>query len=133
MVLERLVGQDLLAPKLGWYQLGVDMVSVLPGDVSPDRVVPGEGPVTVGTRHSDALVSLSYVSPQVCLVSVGSLAKWAFEFCSYSNIVISVQVVSRCVCVCSYLFLKWHLHWMRGQGLVELSWRDQRRGCRGEQ
>ena len=85
MILERLVRQHLLAPKLGWDELGVDVVSVLPGNVSPHCVVPGEAPVTVGTRHSDALVSLSNVSSQVCLISIGSLAEWAFEFGSYRN------------------------------------------------
>jgi len=80
MILEGLVRQHLLAPKLGWYQLGVDVVSVLPGNMPPDRVVPGEGAVTVGTRHADTLVSLSDVSSQVGLISVCSLAEWAFEF-----------------------------------------------------
>ena len=56
------------------------MVSVLPGDVSPHRVVPGEGAVTVGTRDPDSLVSLSDVSSQVCLITVSSLAEWAFQF-----------------------------------------------------
>ena len=80
-----LVRQDLLAPELGGDHLGVDHVPVLPGDVAPHRVVPGEGPVTVGAGHSDPLVPLSDVGSQVCLVSVGSLAKRAFQFSSCNN------------------------------------------------
>ena len=57
-------------------------MSVLPLDVSSDRVVPGEGSVTERTGHSDSLVSLSYVSSQVGLVTVGSLAERTFQFCS---------------------------------------------------
>ena len=79
VVLEGLVWQHLLAPELGGDQLGVDLVSVLPGDVSPHRVVPGEAAVAVGARHADALVPLPDVRPQVGLVPVRSLAKWAFQ------------------------------------------------------
>ena len=57
-------------------------MSVLPLDVSPHRVVPGEGSVTERTGHSDALVTLSYVSPEVGLVAVGSLTERTFQFCS---------------------------------------------------
>ena len=80
-----LVWQHLFAAELGGDHLGVDHVPVLPGDVAPHRVVPGEGSVTVGTGHADPLVPLSDVSTQVCLVSVGSLAKWAFQFGSCNN------------------------------------------------
>ena len=80
-----LVGQDLLAPKLGRDHLGVDHVPVLPGDVAPHRVVPGEGPVAIGAGHADTLVPLADVGTQVRLVSVGSLAKWAFQFSSCNN------------------------------------------------
>ena len=37
-----LVGQHHLAAELGGDHLGVDHVPVLPGDVAPHRVVPGE-------------------------------------------------------------------------------------------
>lgn len=80
-----LVGQDLFTPELGRDHLGVDHVSVLPGDVAPHGVVPGEGSVTVGAGHPNPLVPLSDVGPQVSLVAVGSLAKWAFQFCSCNN------------------------------------------------
>ena len=80
-----LVGQHLLAPELGGDHLGVDHVPVLPGDVAPHRVVPSEGPVAIGTGHADALVPLSDVGTQVRLVTVGSLAKWAFQFSSCNN------------------------------------------------
>ena len=80
-----LVGQDLLAPELGGDHLGVDHVPVLPGDVAPHRVVPGEGPVAIGAGHADALMPLADVGTQVRLVSVGSLAKWAFQFSSCNN------------------------------------------------
>ena len=80
-----LVGQNLLAPELGGDHLWVDHVPVLPGDVAPHRVVPGKGPVTVGAGHADPLVPLSDVGTQVRLVSVGSLAKWAFQFSSCNN------------------------------------------------
>ena len=77
-----LVGQHLLAAELGGDHLGVDDVPVLPGDVAPHRVVPGEAPVTVGARHADPLVPLSDVGTQVRLVAVSSLAKRAFQFSS---------------------------------------------------
>ena len=55
---------------------------VLPLDVSPDCVVPGEGPVTERTGHSDPLMSLPYVSPEVGLITVGSFTERTFQFCS---------------------------------------------------
>ena len=55
-------------------------MSVLPLYVPPDCVVPGEGPVTEWTGHSDALVALTDVSPQVRLVAVGPLAERTFQF-----------------------------------------------------
>ena len=85
MILEWLVRQHLFTAKLGWYQLRVDLVSVFPGNVSSHSVVPGEAAMTIGAGHSDSLMSLSYVGSQVGLVSIGSLAKWAFEFSSYKN------------------------------------------------
>ena len=57
-------------------------MSVLPLDVSPHCVVPGEGSVTERTGHSDSLMSLSYVSPEVGLVTVGSFTERTFQFCS---------------------------------------------------
>ena len=57
-------------------------MSVFPGNVSPHGVVPGEAAVTIRTGHSDSLMSLSYVGSQVGLISIGSLAEWAFEFSS---------------------------------------------------
>ena len=53
---------------------------VFPLYVSPDGVVPGEGPVTEGTGNSDALVSLADVSPQVGFVAVSSLTERTFQF-----------------------------------------------------
>ena len=57
-------------------------MSVLPLDVSPDCVIPGERSVTERTGNSDPLVSLSYVGPQVGLVTVGSFTERTFQFCS---------------------------------------------------
>ena len=53
---------------------------VFPLYVSPDCVVPGEGPVAEGTGNSDALVSLTDVSPQVGFVAVSSLTERTFQF-----------------------------------------------------
>lgn len=61
MILKRLVWQNLFTPELGRYQLGIDLVPVLPRDVPPDRVVPREGSMTIGAGHTDTLVPLSYV------------------------------------------------------------------------
>ena len=55
---------------------------VLPLYVPPDGVVPGEGPMAEGTRDSDSLVPLSDVSPQVGLVTIGTLTERTFQFCS---------------------------------------------------
>lgn len=49
---------------------------VLARDVSPHGVVPREGARAVRARHADALMPLSDVRAQVCLVSVKSLAVW---------------------------------------------------------
>lgn len=78
MVLEHLVWHDFGLAELGGDHLGVDLVPVFPGDVSPHSVVAREGAMAEGTRHSDALVSLSDVGPKVSFVSIGSLAERAF-------------------------------------------------------
>ena len=52
---------------------------VLPLNVSPDGVVPCEGPMTEGTGYSDALVALTDVSPQVSFVAVSSLTERTFQ------------------------------------------------------
>lgn len=61
-----------------WLEFVVDaklFMFVLPGDVSPHRVVPRERPRAVRTVHPDALVPLPDVRSQVRLVAVQSLAE----------------------------------------------------------
>ena len=82
MFLKLLIWQDLFAAKLCWYCVWLDLMPVFPLDVPPDRVVPGEGPMTEGTGHPDPLVPLSDVSPQVSLVAVRSFTERTFQFCS---------------------------------------------------
>lgn len=59
---------------------------VLAGNVTPNRVVAGEGTVAEWTRDPNALVALANVGPQVCLVSVGALAKRAFKLGAYKKL-----------------------------------------------
>jgi len=72
-------------PKLGWYHLGVDLVPVLPLYVPPHGVVAREWAMAEWAGHTDSLVSLSDVSAEVGLVSIGSLAERAFQFRSWSR------------------------------------------------
>lgn len=53
---------------------------VLPCNVPSDRVVPGERARAMRTVHPDALVTLSYVGPQVRLVAVQSVAVGTLHF-----------------------------------------------------
>lgn len=50
--------------------LHVELGFVLPRDVPSDGVIPGERPRAERTRHSDALVTLPYVSAQIRLVAI---------------------------------------------------------------
>ena len=115
-----LVRQDLLASELGGDHFRVDDMPVLPGDVAPHRVVPGEGAVAVGAWYADPLVPLADVGAQVGLVSVSSLAKWAFEFSSCNESPIRFTVTLHCVNTCPGGGLSiprgvWHLHGDAGQ------------------
>ena len=74
-----LVRHHLGLPKLGGNHFGVDLVAMLAGNVAPDGVVAREWAVAEGAGHTDALVPLANVSPQVCLVAVGPLAEWALQ------------------------------------------------------
>ena len=71
------VGHDARRIELGRDSSG--QVPVFSLDVTPDRVVPGEGPRAVGAGDPDALVALPDVSTQVRLVAVGALAERASQ------------------------------------------------------
>ena len=75
-------GRDRVGQDSGGAELGGDPsgeVPVFALDVSANGVVPGEGARTVWTRHADALVSLTDVSPEIGLVAVGALAEGAAQ------------------------------------------------------
>lgn len=61
---------------------------MLSRNVPSNSIIPGEGPRAVRTRHSDALVTLPYVSAQIRLVAVQSLAEGTLQFftCGDTNI-----------------------------------------------
>jgi hypothetical protein len=44
-------------------------------DMAADCVVPREGARAVGTGDSDALMALTDVCPEVCLIAVGSFTE----------------------------------------------------------
>lgn len=67
------IGHDARRIELGRDSTG--QVPVFSLDVTPDRVVPGEGPRAVGAGDPDALMALPDVSPKVRLVAVGTFAE----------------------------------------------------------
>ncbi len=50
--------------------------------VSPDSVVPGKCPRTIGAGYPYTLMALSYVGSEISLISVSSLTEWASHFCA---------------------------------------------------
>lgn len=92
----------LLTPGYGVRMVGLlehlrvfELILVFPRDVSSDRVVPGERPRTVRTRHPDTLVTLPYVSAQIRLVTVQSFAERTLEFstCKEKNLHLCKSIV----------------------------------------
>ena len=77
-----LIRQDLCLPELGGHHLGADLVAVLAGNVPAHGVVARKGAVAEGTGHTDTLVTLANVGPQIGLVSVGALAEGALQLCT---------------------------------------------------
>lgn len=61
-----------------------DLMAMLACNVAPHGVVACEGTRAVGARHSDALVPLPDVGAQIRLVSVKSLAIWAFQLFTWN-------------------------------------------------
>jgi len=68
------------------------MFGMLPRDVPPNSVIPGECPRAVRTRHPDALVTLPYVSAQIRLVAVQSLTVGTLQFFACRNRNIRLQI-----------------------------------------
>lgn len=61
------------------------LLFVFAGNVSPHRVVPGEGSRAVGTGHADALVPLADVGAQVRLVAVLAVAQGALQLLAWGK------------------------------------------------
>ena len=59
----RLVGQHFGLSELGRYELRVNMVAVLSGNMAAHCVVTGEGAVTVWAGHANSLMALANVRP----------------------------------------------------------------------
>lgn len=81
-----------------------ELILVFPRDVSSDRVVPGERPRTERTRHPDTLVTLPYVSAQIRLVTIQSIAERTLEFftCKEKNLRLCRLIVYKFTILRSY-------------------------------
>lgn len=65
-------------------EVGGDLMAMLARNVAAHGVVAREGARAVRARHADALVPLPDVGAQIRLVSVKSLAIWAFQLFTWN-------------------------------------------------
>jgi len=108
---------------------------MLPGNVTSHRVVPREGPLAEGTRHSDALMTLPDVGTQVRLVAVQSIAVQTLQLLAIGRVHAVLVVHLRCVPYVQHVRRRYGGSQIAGQRSVRLEVLQQgvrcgRRGVR---